>query len=400
VNVLLVSTQFPYPPRSGFTTRVYQLARQLQNQHSVTLLSYAAPDQFDGVWSLGPELPARIVERREPTVRAKRAAQGLSLALPGPYSCRDVFSDGMQEAIDELSAREHFDYVQLESSLLCTFRFPPGPRIVLDEHNVEYEVFQRMSRGERSVPRRAFNRVEHYRFRRFERDWWTRVDSCVVTSERELRIVRQHAPRTPVTVVPNGVDLEYFRPEPEHVEPNTVVFNGILTYRPNLDAAQHLIQDVWPRVLRRRPEAHLEIVGRVTPSDEARLKCPGVVVTGEVPDVRPYLSRAAVVVIPVRIGGGTRLKVLESLAMGKPTVSTSLGCEGLAVRDGEHLLLGDGSDAFARQVVRLLEEPDEGAELGRVGRQLVERAYSWDLAGRRLTQAYRAAAAPPTGLVR
>lgn len=400
MNILIISTQFPYPPRSGFTRRVYQLARQLQSQHSVTLLSYAAPEQFDGVWSLGPELPARIVERREPTVRAKRAAQGLSLALPGPYSCRDVFSSDMQEAIDELSAREQFDYIQLESSLLCTFRFPPGPRIVLDEHNVEYEVFQRMGHGERSVPRRAFNRVEHYRFRRFERYWWTRVDSCAVTSERELRIVRQHAPRTPVTVVPNGVDLDYFRPEPGHIEPDTVVFNGILTYRPNLDAAQHLIQDVWPRVLRRRPGARLEIVGRVTRSDAARLKGPGVIVTGEVPDVRPYLRRAAVVVIPVRIGGGTRLKVLESLAMAKPTVSTSLGCEGLAVRNGEHLLIGDGSDAFARQIIRLFEEPDEGAALGRVGRQLVERAYSWELAGSRLTQAYRAAAAPPAGVVR
>jgi polysaccharide biosynthesis protein PslH len=396
MNILIVSAQFPYPPRSGFATRVYQLALQLVGAHRVTLLSYASPEQREGARSLARQLPARIVERHQPSVRAKRAAQGVSLALPGPYSCREVYSRPMQHAIDELSERERFDFIQLESSLLCAFRFPRGPRIVLDEHNVEYEVFERMGRGERSIPRRTFNLVEHLRFRRFERRWWTRVDTCLVTSERELQIVRRHAPQTPVTVVPNGVDLDYFHPGRGESDPDTVLFNGILTYRPNLDAAQHLIEEVWPRVLRRRPGARLTIVGRADPADIRRLTRPGVVLTGEVPDVRPYLRRAAVAAVPIRIGGGTRLKVLEGLAMEKAMVSTSLGCEGLAVSDGEHLLIGEDADAFSDRLLTLLENPDLGAALGRAGRRLVERAYSWELAGRRLGEVYATAAPPPT----
>jgi glycosyltransferase involved in cell wall biosynthesis len=304
----------------------------------------------------------------------------------------------MQRAIDELCGNEHFDVIQLESSLLCTFAFPSAPRLVLDEHNIEYEVFQRMCESERSVPRRAFNRVEYLRFRRFEQHWWTKVNACIVTSDRELPIVRAQAPGTPVAVVPNGVDIDYFRPSRDDLEPCTLVFNGILTYRPNLDAAYHLVEDVWPLVRRQCPDAQLTIVGRAEAADVRRLRRPGVSVTGEVPDIRPYLARAAVVGVPVRIGGGTRLKVVEGLAMGKAMVSTSLGCEGVGVRDREHLLIGDDASAFAARVLELFEDPALGLSLGAAGRALIETDYSWELAGERLEALYRTVAAGSDGV--
>jgi polysaccharide biosynthesis protein PslH len=397
LNILIVSAQFPYPPHSGFATRVYQLARQLAAHHKVTLLAYARPDEHDGVAALRQEMSVCAVERDAGSVNRKRAAQALSLASLRPFSCRAVYSRDVQRAIVELCARERFDVVQLESSLLCTFAVPEGPRLLLDEHNIEYEVFQRMCEGERSIPRRVFNRIEHARFRRFEQRWWTRVDGCVVTSDRELPVVRAHAPHTPVAVVPNCVDLDYFRPLANEVEPNTLVFNGILTYRPNLEAAHHLVEDIWPLVLRRRPDARLTLVGRADEADIRRLTRPGVVVTGEVPDIRPYLQRAAVVGVPVRIGGGTRLKVVEGLAMGKAMVSTSLGCEGIAVRDGEHLLIGDDATAFASRVVQLFESPNMRSALGRAGRSLVENQYSWELAGQRLQALYERVVKPVPG---
>ena len=160
-------------------------------------------------------------------------------------------------------------------------------------------------------------------------------------------------------------DLDVFRPSRTPPEPRSVVFNGILDYRPNLDAANHLVDEIWPRVQRHSPGARLTIVGRGHPGDIQRLRRPGVAVTGEVPDVRPYLERAAVVAVPVRMGGGTRLKVLEGLAVGKPMVSTTLGCEGVTVRDGEHLLMADGADAFAAAIGRLFEHPGLGHALGR-----------------------------------
>jgi polysaccharide biosynthesis protein PslH len=396
LQVLVVSTQFPFPPRWGFAMRVYQLARQLAARHDVTLLTYAGPEDRASVDELRRELEVEAVERARPSLTGKRLAQLLSVASRRPFSCRAVHSTEMQEAIDRVCAHRSFDVVQLESSMLCGLRFPHNAAVVLDEHNIEYEVFQRMHEGERSFARRTFNRVEFGRFRRFEQSWWKRVDACVVTSEREVPVVREHAPATPVVVVPNGVDLDYFRASAADGVPETAVFNGLLDYRPNLDAAYFLVEEIWPLVKRQRPNARLTIVGRGMPSDLRRLRRDGVDVTGEVPDIRPYVRDAAVVLVPVRIGGGTRLKVVEALAAGKPIVSTSLGCEGVNVRNGEQLLVADTADAFASAVVRVFDDRALRRTMGDAGRALAEREYSWDLAGAELDALYRRLAARET----
>jgi glycosyltransferase involved in cell wall biosynthesis len=388
VKILVVSPHFPYPPRSGFATRVHHLTQALATRHSVTLLTYAHPSDRDGAVALPADLTVHVVDRDQGSMGAKRVAQALTLLSPRPYYCRLWNSRQMQQAIDDLCSRLEFDLIQLESSFLCTFRFPPGARLVIDEHNIEYELFRRMGEGERSLPRRAFNWAEHGRFRHFEQHWWKQVDACVVTSEREGTIVRAHAPATPVGVVPNGVDLDYFAVQPHEVEPATLVFNATLTYRPNLDAALYLLDEIWPAISRRQPSARLTIVGRVEEADARRLRRPGVELLGEVPDVRPHLRRAAVVAVPVRIGSGTRLKVVEGLALGKALVSTSLGCEGLAVADGEHLLIADGEEAFAERVLELFADRARADALGRAGRRLVESNYSWELAGEALDALY------------
>jgi glycosyltransferase involved in cell wall biosynthesis len=312
-----------------------------------------------------------------------------------PFAARDAYSAQMQRTIDELCAQESFDFVQLSSSVLAGLSIPPGPKLVVDEQNIEYEIFQRMCAGERSVARRLFNYVEYLRFRRFEQRCWRRIDGCFVTSEREAPVVRAHAPATPTVVVPNGVDVDVFAPSDEPVEPNTVVFNGTLDYRPNLDAVQHLLDEVWPLVLNRCPDARLSIVGYASPDDVRRLQRPGVVFTGLVPDVKPYLRRAAVVAVPVRMGGGTRLKVVEGLALGKAMVSSTIGCEGIAVRDGEHLLIADDAQAFASSVTELFAQPARREALGKAGRGLAEREYSWALVGDRLDVLYRQLASEP-----
>jgi len=389
LRLLIVSADFPFPPRWGFAMRVYQLARKLASRHRVTLLSYALPSDDVNVVRLREELPVEVVRRGQTSRAGKRTRQIMSMAAGNPAVHHAVVSSKMQEAIDALCGAHAYDFVQLESSLLCAFRFPPGTRLILDEHNIEYEVFQRMREGERSLARRSFYRLEHARFRRFEQRWWRQVAGCAVTSEREARIVNEHAPGTPVAVVPNGVDLEYFHPSPDRPELNTVVFNALLQYRPNLDAAYHLVDVVWPLVVRQFRDARLTIVGRGDADDLRRLERRNVVVTGEVPDVRPYLERAAVVAVPIRMGGGTRLKVLEGLAMGKAMVSTTLGCEGIRVRDGEHLLIADSAEDFASSLGRLLADPESGRALGLAGRRLMEAEYSWDASAERLDGLYR-----------
>ena len=389
MNILIVSAQFPYPTRSGFTTRVYQIARHLSARHNVTLLSYAARDQLDGVADLATRMSVRVVESKPPAPMGKRLAQALTIASSRAYCCREVYSEAMQDAIDELCSTGNFDVIQLESSLLCSFRFPRHTRVVVVEHNIEYELLQRMCEGERSLPRRVFNRVEYTRFRRFEEACWKRAAACVVTSEREVDAVHTCAPETPLAVVPNAVDPDYFTPSGGPVDTHTLVFNGTLKYRPNVDAVRYLIDDIWPLVRHRYPDATLMLTGCNDDVDVRALMKPGVRFLGEVPDIRPYVRRATAVCVPIRIGGGTRLKVLEALAMGKPVVSTAVGCEGVAVRDGEHLMIADDANAFASKIFQVFENPALRSALGQAGRRLIETRYSWDLAGARLESLYR-----------
>jgi glycosyltransferase involved in cell wall biosynthesis len=298
----------------------------------------------------------------------------------------------MQLAINQMCSREQPDVIQIESSVLSAFALPRGPRVVLDEHNIESELLRRMGDRERSRLRRAFNLWEYRRYRRFEQRCWQRVNGCLITSAREQPLVSAFAPAARTTVVPNGVDLDYFSPSSDPVVSHSAVFNGVLDYRPNLDAAYHLVEDVWPLVVQRCPGARLTLVGRGYAEDIRRLSRPGIAVTGEVPDIRPYLKRAAVVTVPVRIGGGTRLKVVEGLAMAKAMVSTSLGCEGVAVRDREHLLIGDGAPDFAGRILELFADPLQGVRLGQAGRSLIEAEYSWDSAGERMDAIYSSVA--------
>jgi glycosyltransferase involved in cell wall biosynthesis len=309
-----------------------------------------------------------------------------SLLSPLPFHVREHRTAAMQDAIASTMAAEPFDIVQLEGSQLCGFSFPGPGCIVLDEHNIEYEVLQRMAKGERTHLRRFFSAIEQRKFRRLEQLWWRKLDGIAVTSDRELPVVRRHAPETPAAVVPNAVDPQHFTPGEAGPEPGSILFMGTLKYRPNVDAVTFLLDDVLPDVWQRCPDAVLTIVGDGEEADLERFRRPGVVVTGRVPDVRPYLAGAAVTVVPVRIGGGTRLKVVEALAMRKAVVSTTLGCEGLAVRSGEHVLLADDAQSFAAAITRLLDDPQEISRLA--GRSLVVERYSWAHASSRLEELY------------
>jgi sugar transferase (PEP-CTERM/EpsH1 system associated) len=397
LSVLVLTAQFPYPPRSGFAVRVYHVLCALAARHDVTVLSYVDGAQRAGVDPLRDVCAVEAVDWQPAPLARKRLAQLAGLASRRPYASRSLVTPAMQEAIDALAARTRFDVVQLESSLLTAFRLPAGARVVLDEHNIESEVHARTAELERSPLRRRFGALEALRLQVFERACWRRADGVIVTSPREAPLVAAHAPATPIAVVPNGVDTDEFRPSPEPPAPDSVVFNGRLDYRPNLDAARWLVEEIWPRVLERRPGARLAIVGRGEARDVAALARPSVELTGEVPDVKPYLADAVVTVVPIRSGGGTRLKVVEALSMARPMVSTTLGCEGIAVRDGEHLLIADDAAAFAERITALLADPGWAATLGVRGRRLMETDYAWRLAEPRLAALYDRVAARSAG---
>jgi glycosyltransferase involved in cell wall biosynthesis len=376
-------------PTWGSGTRIHQLARHLSSNHEVTVLSYADPSDEAVVAPLRDRCrEVRLVPRLSEASITRRARQVRSTASSAPFLAREFYSARMQDALDSLLAEYSFDIVQIETSQMTCFQLRTDARVVLNEHNIEYELLGRMHEGERSAIRRAHNRLEERKVRRFEQRWWGRVDGVAVPSSREEVIVRRHAPGTPTAVVPNCVDPEYFSPASDEPDEGTIVFTGLLTYRPNLDAAFHLVDDILPRIRQRHPGVTLTIVGVGRATDLDALRRPGVTVTGWVTDVRPYVRRASVVVAPLRIGAGTRLKVVEGLAMAKPMVSTTIGCEGIDVNSGEHLLVADTPDDFADAVVLLLRDRALGQRLGAAGHRLTRDHYSWEGAAEKLAALY------------
>jgi len=210
----------------------------------------------------------------------------------------------------------------------------------------------------------------------------------LVTSAREALLLKSSLPNISVHVVPNGVDIENFRDAYNaHELDDCIVFTGSMEYYPNIDAVLHFARECWPLIRSKSPHVTWAIVGRNPPSSVLKLrKVPGITVTGSVPDVKPYLAAATVAIAPLRMGSGTRLKILEAFAMRKAVVSTSLACEGLNVIPGKHLIVADQPDVFAQQVVNLLQNSQARAALGKAGRELAQ-AYSWELCGDALLSA-------------
>jgi len=380
LNILLLTPSLPYPPIWGFGIRVYQLIRELSRRHRVTLLTYARleenePENIDAMRQV---CAAVYVVQPPGSLGGKRGAQMLSLFSPLSYQTSSLRSPAMQETLTRLLTTQAFDLVQVESSQMAGFDFGTKVPLVLDEHNLEYELLYRLYKGECAPGRRLYNWAEYLKFRREEQACWQKASACLLTSGREEEILRRRLPGKPTAVAPNGVDIEFYQPTPTTpTDPDSLIFTGLMSYRPNIDGAIYFVEEILPLIHQTRPQVTLTIVGAGAGEEVAHLAGPSVTITGAVPDMRVYFVRAAAAIVPLRMGSGTRLKVLEGLAMGKPLVSTSVGCEGINVRSQEHLLIADDPPAFADAVLRVLGDPALAAALSRQGRALVEREYGW-----------------------
>ncbi len=393
LRILFVTPYLPAPPDFGGASRMYHLIRETGRRHAVTTLSLIAPGDDPRVAeaALGRVVPVTVpLTARMAAAPAKRLVQIRSLVSPQSFQRRFYWYAAMQRVLDRLIASESFDVVQFEFSQMGAYRVPPGVPSILDIHNIEHDVLRRIA-ASGSPARRLFNQIEYRKYRREEIDAWRRMRGCVATSPGDAGIVSR-ATRRPVEVVPNGVDLDAFSRLPlDGADPGALVFVGAMRYRPNADAARYFVEEILPRLRVTIPGVELAIVGADPPPDVVALgEMPGVRVTGTVPDVRPWMRNAGVVVVPLLSGGGTRLKILEAFAMGRPVVSTSIGAAGIEARDGEHLLLADRPEAFARAVTRLATEPGLRERLVERAYALVRDRYQWSSAAERLETVYQA----------
>jgi glycosyltransferase involved in cell wall biosynthesis len=410
LRVLYVCQFPPSPPRFGAQVRMHGLMTALAARHDVWAVCCAEPAELEESRRAMEEY-CRGVELVPDTTSAstlrKRLLQLRSLASTRTFERHLFTTPALQRRIAEVLAARRFDVVNVEGPFVAHHRFraaPPGappPRLVLDEHNVEYDVHrQTVERGGGGLARRLYNAVNWRKMRREEEALWGRVDAITVTSPRDAARVRAARPGARVAVVPNGVDVERFRPRPGDPLPDgrTVLFFGALDYYPNSEGLLAFLDEAWPRVLATHPAARLRVLGRRPPPALVARQGPGIEIAGFVEDLRPSLAAAAVVVVPLRLGGGTRLKILEAMAMGKPVVSTSLGAEGLDAAHGRELLLADDPERFAAEVRRVLGDRALAARLGKAARAFVERRYAWRASARALERCLlEVCAAPPRG---
>jgi glycosyltransferase involved in cell wall biosynthesis len=389
------------PPRFGFQARLHGLMTQLARRHDLTAVMLV-DDEFDAeeCRRAMQAFCREVVLVRNPYGRkglAKRLLQLRSLASTRTFERLWVTVPAMQRALDRVLRARRFDIVNLESSYLayCNLRqAPPGetlPRLVVDSHNIDYDLIRQYARTSGSLGRRLYYGVNWRKLRREELGTFLNADGVYLCSTADEQRLLEQVPRALTAVIPNAADVEYYRPRATDPPPDgrTVVFFGLLSFVPNVDAVIHFVQDIWPRIAEVNPEARCKIIGCRPPPSLLALAGPRIELTGFVSDLRPHLAAAAVVVVPLRLGGGTRLKIVEAMAAGKAIVSTTLGAEGIEAVPGHNLLVEDEPAAFAGAVNRLMAEPGLAARIGKSARQLAVERYAWSGAARALESFYR-----------
>jgi glycosyltransferase involved in cell wall biosynthesis len=350
------------PVDTGGKIRSYNILSHLARTHEVTFLSYysgrrdasyetALRERFSGAHLI--HIPAS-----EGTLSQYWDYLQHLLSSPFPYAVTKFTHREVQHQLAQWLSENRFD-VAVCDFLSASLNFPEGLTVpsVLFQHNVESVLWQRLAETETAPWRKLPYRMEARKMLRYERSAIGRFHHVIAVSERDRKEMLNMNPRCPITVVPTGVDTSQYRVAPSATaDPPRLVFTGSMDWEPNIDAVEYFCQQIWPSLLADFPQARFQIVGRDPHARVRRLETASVEVTGKVPSIIEYLQAATVVVVPLRIGGGTRLKIFEAMAMGKAVVSTSIGAEGLDVTDGCDLMIADTPKLFAESINRLLRD--------------------------------------------
>ncbi len=380
MNILFLCHRLPYPPKRGGKIRPFNMIRHLSRNHRVTVatLARSAEEVAEGR-PLAEHCHELHVERITPVAGWLRF--GLHTATAYPATFGYFYSPALARTVKQVLARGDIDAVLVHCSSMGPYVAEHrGCRKIMDFGDADSEKWLEYGRSA-PFPISVGFRLEGEKVRRFERQLAERFDACSVTAPREREVLGAHV-KAPIHVFPNGVDSGYFRSVRRPTEPyapHRLLFTGNMSYRPNVEAVQHLVVDILPRIWERRPEAELYIVG-MDPAPAVRRLADGrrVVVTGRVDDVRPYFESAAVAVAPLRIARGLQNKVLEAMAMRVPVVASPQAFNGINAVADRDLLVAEGPEAFGRAVVSLLDDPVRRERYAAAGRACVEENHDWE----------------------
>jgi polysaccharide biosynthesis protein PslH len=402
-KLLFLSQTLPFPPDGGVKIRTFNILRLLARSFDITALCFYR-------WKPGlmqPDVPLAVEQLgRYASIEAFPIPQEhdrkrllwdhvRSMARNRAYTVYSYESHDFRNRLERILRSARFDLVHADSLDLSGY-FPMlgNLPIVCTHHDATSVQLRRRGAVEANRIQSLYIQRQADLMEREERYWCERIALNVTVSKEDARVLSEIAPRGRFCVVPNGVDTEFFRPESGN--PSGVVCVGGTSWFPNRDALEYFATEILPIVQRIGCQPNVTWVGRARQDEIERYRTRhGIGLTGYVPDVRPYVRDAACYVVPIRTGGGTRIKILDAWAMGKAVVSTSVGCEGLDAQEGKNLLIRDEPEAFAEAVRDVLLDADLRNRLGRSGRATVESSYSWDVIGVSLSQTYRSTLAKP-----
>lgn len=381
MRILFTSPWFPFPAVNGSKIRISYLVRALAHGHDVSLISFVREGEIVDVESAKAICKrVEIVPWREFTPNSLRALIGFF--SPQPRAVFDTWQPEMSRKIWQ-SVETITPDIVISSETATASYLRRGMTIPSLAEDVELGVLYDAGRNSASLLRRLRHRLTWEKHHRYMRRLLERFGNCTVVSERERALVRSIAPGVAVSVLPNGVDTKALNMQTETKNRNQLIFNGALTYSANFDAMKYFLAEIFPRIYKVKPSVRLQITGSYEGVPIERLNLnENVELTGFLDDIHGAVAHAAVCVVPLRIGGGTRLKILEAMALGTPVVSTSKGAEGLEVTSGENIIIADDEKEFAEAVLRLLEDVEYAAQIARNARQLVEEKYDWHRIGK------------------
>lgn len=394
----------PFPPQGGNLQRSFNLIRQMSKSYEISLIAL----NFLG------DSPERLRLQTEELTKYCKDVQVLQLPyvwkgtkwwietlrspfVSAPFSCRAMFSAQTFSQWKQILSNHPGALLHLDSIDLGLFaRTTTGFRKVLNHHNCESAMAFRRAQNETNPVNRAYLRLQAMKLANLEKSICGTFDVNTVVSKGDAALLRKNQPAVHTHVVENGVDTDYFAPSETKEEQHSIAFTGSLDWYPNISGMGFFVRDVWPRVKIDFPDTRLYIAGKNPPEQVLKWmkEDPSITVVPNPEDIRTWLARASVLICPILDGGGTRLKILDAMAMAKPVVSTTIGCEGLRITNGDNILVADTPREFLGELKILFENKELRCKLGRAARALVEGEYSWEKIGRQLQQAYQCALDP------
>lgn len=400
MNLLWISQNIPYPPKTGVLQRNYNLLREASQLADITLLAVFKRDILPGEYDLDEakrelgKLCRRIEIVHLPIESSRAALYGMALSslfTHDPFSVNWVKSAGMRQQLRQLMNDTKFDLVHFDTISLAAYREEVGgtPKI-LNHHNIESHLLKRRTLFEKNPLKRLYYALEGNKLERYERTACAQFDTNFTVSELDKQRLLELVPRARADVIANGVDIDYFNPKAVTVVPGNLLMASGMNWFPNRDAVLYMCNEIWPLLVNQMPELSWTVVGASPPQEVLDLAARDarVTVTGFVNDVRPYLSQAEIYLCPMRDGGGTRVKILDALAMGKAIVSTTMACEGIDVTPGKNVLFADSPHEFVGQIQRLRSDTVLRENLGREARKFAIDHYSWPVIGQNLSAVY------------